>query len=76
MAPKPAIVVTGSAGGIGSETVRILLEECNAQVVATDIVEGSLKSLKEKHGDNLHIVLGDVIEVQFQPIPKCFMVHG
>jgi NAD(P)-dependent dehydrogenase (short-subunit alcohol dehydrogenase family) len=70
MVSRPSIIVTGAAGGIGSETVRILLSECGARLVATDVVSSSmLDALKEKHPKDLEIFLGDIIAVRISPRP-------
>lgn len=56
----PIVLVTGAAGGIGYEVVRILLKELEASVVATDIVEGTLDKLSQEYPDRLEVVIGDI----------------
>jgi hypothetical protein len=63
MSENPVVLVTGAAGGIGYEIVRILLEELSASVVATDLVNGSLEQLSKKYPGRLEIKLGDIVEV-------------
>lgn len=70
MSGNPVIIVTGAAGGIGYEVVRILLEDLSASVVATDIVEGLLPTLSGKYPGRLHIVVGDIVDVQLHPWAK------
>jgi NAD(P)-dependent dehydrogenase (short-subunit alcohol dehydrogenase family) len=65
----PVVLVTGGAGGIGQETVHILLEELEACVIATDIVEGSLNKLQETYPGRLEIIIGDITDVRSQPRP-------
>lgn len=60
----PVVLVTGAAGGIGYEIVRILLEELEGQVVANDVVEGRLGDLAAKHNGNLELVIGDISDVR------------
>lgn len=63
MASSPVIIVTGAAGGLGFEIVRILLEELDSRVVASDIVKGDLEQLLASHGDRLELVVGDITDV-------------
>lgn len=63
MASSPVIIVTGAAGGLGFEIVRILLQELDSRVVATDIVKGDLEQLQGLHGDRLEVVVGDITDV-------------
>ncbi|KAH7019578.1 hypothetical protein EDB80DRAFT_561303 [Ilyonectria destructans] len=62
MSASHVIVVTGAAGGIGNQIVRNLIEKHNANVVATDVVEGSLKQQKAVYGDKLITVIGDIVD--------------
>lgn len=64
---NPVIIVTGAAGGIGYEIVRILLEDLSASVVATDIVEGPLPKLSQQYQGRLHVIAGDIVDVHFHP---------
>jgi NAD(P)-dependent dehydrogenase (short-subunit alcohol dehydrogenase family) len=53
-------VITGSASGIGAETVRLFLE-AGANVVAADVNEPAAPTaLQEKYGKQLRCVVGDV----------------
>ncbi|MCO7513356.1 SDR family oxidoreductase [Pseudomonas guariconensis] len=52
-------VVTGASSGIGLVVVQRLLSQ-GANVVAMSRSLGGLATLKEMHGDRLHIVRGDV----------------
>ena len=63
MANEHVILVTGAAGGIGNEIVRILLGDLDAAVVATDVVAGQLQDLKDKYPERLEIRLGDIVDV-------------
>jgi len=63
MSQSPVVLVTGAAGGIGHEIVRVLLEELSAFVVATDITRGDLDKLKEAHQERLIIEIGDICNV-------------
>lgn len=63
MSQSPVVLVTGAAGGIGLELVRILLEDLAASVVATDIVAGGLEGLAEKFSSRLEIKIGDIVDV-------------
>lgn len=71
MSPRPVIVVTGAAGGIGYSTVRFLLERHNACVVASDLVSGSLDELAQKHQEALKVRLGDITKVS-RATPKIY----
>jgi NAD(P)-dependent dehydrogenase (short-subunit alcohol dehydrogenase family) len=65
MASEHAVLVTGAAGGIGSEIVRILLEDLGACVVATDVVIGDkLEQLGKKHQERVEVVGGDITDVR------------
>jgi NAD(P)-dependent dehydrogenase (short-subunit alcohol dehydrogenase family) len=66
MSAGPVIIVTGAAGGIGTETVRTLLKECGAKVVATDVVMGKLSTLKAEHPLDLETFIGDIVAVRIQ----------
>ncbi|KIX96485.1 uncharacterized protein Z520_07751 [Fonsecaea multimorphosa CBS 102226] len=62
MGSCPVIIVTGAAGGIGYETVRILLQDLNAKVVATDLNVDRLKDLKNEFSQSLEIQAADIVE--------------
>ncbi|KAJ5801959.1 uncharacterized protein N7503_004409 [Penicillium pulvis] len=62
MGSSHVVIVTGAAGGIGSEIVRSLLKQHGASVVATDIVEGPLADQKKVYGDRLEVVTGDIVK--------------
>lgn len=63
MAQRNVFLVTGAAGGIGFEMVRILIEKYNSSVVALDVIEGSLKELSYKHPSSLRVIIGDITDV-------------
>lgn len=64
MSAPHVVIVTGAAGGIGKEIVRHLIENHGANVVATDIIEGSLGSQKTMYGERLVIVTGNIVDVR------------
>src|SRR5688500_8845788 len=58
--PGKTAVITGSASGIGAETVRLFLE-ADANVVAVDVNEPAAPAeLQEKYPEQLRCVVGDV----------------
>lgn len=72
MSTKPVIIVTGAAGGIGYSTVRFLIEEYNARVVASDVVAGNLPALAEQHPESLLVKLGDISQVSHPTLDDFF----
>jgi NAD(P)-dependent dehydrogenase (short-subunit alcohol dehydrogenase family) len=54
------VFITGAGEGIGKAVVNRFLAEGAAGIVAFDLVEERLASLKAAHGDRLAIVCGDV----------------
>ncbi|EXJ92914.1 hypothetical protein A1O3_01470 [Capronia epimyces CBS 606.96] len=63
MTSQHVVLVTGASGDIGRETVRILLEELGASVVATDIVLGAaLDGHQKKYPGRLEVVIGDIVD--------------
>ena len=73
--PEHVVLVTGGAGGIGLEIVRHLIVDHGAGVVATDLVEGELGSLKQQYPANLRVVLGNIVDVG-SARPRPFKRHG
>lgn len=71
MASEHVVLVTGAAGGIGSEVVRILLEDLAACVVATDIVIGEkLEQLGKQYQERLEVVSGDITDASSPASPN------
>lgn len=84
MAHQDRVILTGAGSGIGLAICKILLGEFDAKVVAIDIsVSDGLKALKEKYGDALQIVHGDITmpetsleALKLEPSPTALMLNA
>jgi len=84
MSSQARVILTGAGNGIGLAIATVLLEEFGAKVVAIDIsISDGLKALKEKHGDALQIVHGDITKpetsleaLKLEPSPTALMLNA